>query len=145
MSGPKGKFTQALFDKICNIIATSSTGIHKACQECGIQHTTFYNWIQDDAELMNQYVRAREQQAEFLADEIIAIADDGSRDTKTIRKGGEVIEVEDLEWTNRSKLRVEARKWVAAKLKPKRYGDKVEVDQNISVKDMPDWLKDKIE
>jgi hypothetical protein len=42
-------------------------------------------------------------------------------------------------------LQVEARKWIAAKLKPKKYGDKVEVDQTINVNKLPDWLKDNLE
>ena len=41
------------------------------------------------------------------------------------------LEVENKEWTNRSKLRVDARKWVASKLKPKKYGDKLDVDANV--------------
>jgi hypothetical protein len=35
--------------------------------------------------------------------------------------------VENKEWTNRSRLRIDARKWVASKLKPKVYGDKTDI------------------
>ncbi len=72
------------------------------------------------------YVRAREDQADTLADEIVAIADDGSNDT--YEKDGVVLTNQDV--VARSRLRVDARKWVAAKLKPKKYGDKVDVEHS---------------
>jgi len=64
--------------------------------------------------------------------------------TKTIVKGNDIVRVENTEWTNRSKLRVEARKWVAAKLKPKKYGDKVETETKITYSNAPDWLTGEI-
>jgi hypothetical protein len=139
------KFSEELFENICNQISTTSIGLHKICKEVGISAVTFFEWLKEDTELSNRYARAREAQAELLADQIIEIADDSTHDTKTIvGKAGDLIEVENTEWTNRSKLRVEARKWIAAKLKPKKYGDKVEVDQTINVNKLPDWLSAKI-
>lgn len=139
------KYSEELFEKICERIATSADGLHKIVKENGISPSTFYKWVSENKDLSDRYARAREIQAELLADQIIEIADDSSNDTKTIYKGEELIEVENTEWTNRSKLRVEARKWIAAKLKPKKYGDKVEVDQTISVNKLPDWLTATIE
>lgn len=133
-----------VFNAICTDLSSSNIGLHHLCKKHGISHVTFYEWIKD-VEMLNKYTRAREQQADFLADEIIQIADDSSNDTKTIIKGDEAIEVENTEWTNRSKLRVEARKWIAAKLKPKKYGDKVEIDNQISINKLPDWLNAPIE
>lgn len=127
------KFNQELFDRICEDVATTSQGLQKICNKHGVSSSAFYVWIKDDKDLLDRYTRAREQQADLLADEIIEIADDGTNDTKTIRgKDGSEIEVEDTEWTNRSKLRVEARKWIAAKLKPKKYGDRL--DHDVTVK-----------
>jgi hypothetical protein len=141
----KPKFSEELFELICERISISSDGLHKICDEVKIHPSNFYRWISEDEKLRDRYAHARELQAELLADEIISIADDSSRDTKTIQsKGGEQIEIENTEWTNRSRLRVEARKWIAAKLKPKKYGDKVEVEQNVNINKLPDWLTDKI-
>ena len=56
------------------------------------------------------------------AEEIIEISDDGSRDTYIDEKGREVI---DREVIARSQLRIDARKWYASRLAPKKYGDKV--------------------
>jgi hypothetical protein len=66
-------------------------------------------------------------QAELLTDETIDIADDTTGDTEIIFKDGKQVKVENKEWVNRSRLRIDARKWLAAKLHPKKYGDKVDV------------------
>ena len=93
---------------------------------------TVYLWLGKHPEFMEQYTRAREDQADTLADEIIDIADDSSKDTiLKENQDGSTYEVQNTEWINRSRLRVDARKWVAAKLKPKRYGDRV--DHNVAV------------
>ncbi len=67
--------------------------------------------------------RAREAQAEIRADEIVDIADDASDDLTTDKDGKLVANNEHIQ---RSRLRVDARKWIAAKLLPKRYGDKLQ-------------------
>lgn len=61
---------------------------------------------------------------EHYADEILEIADDGQNDwMERESKNGEVFEVENHEVLNRSRLRVDARKWLMSKLAPKKYGD----------------------
>lgn len=71
------------------------------------------------AKFCDQYARAREIQAEMMADDIIDIADEVQYDTTTNDNGDKT---PDREWIMRSKLRVEARQWVASKLLPKKYG-----------------------
>jgi len=116
-----------LFIAVCEEISTTNHGIRQCCKSQHISTRTFYDWVELNEKNKQQYLRAREQQADVLVEEIIEIADDSTNDTKTITKGKELVEVENTEWTNRSKLRVEARKWIAAKLRPKRYGDKLDV------------------
>lgn len=126
--GGQTKYSEALFKAICFDISTSSRGTKHICESHGITYPTLYNWINNDEELFKQYARAKDMQADMLAEEIISIADDGSNDTvETFDKNGNPIEIENKEWTNRSKLRVDARKWVASKLKPRKYGDKVDL------------------
>lgn len=126
-------FNQELADQICERISTSSDGLRKICKDLNISTYSVVKWLKDEdkAEFTLQYARAKEAQADFMADEIIEIADDKSGDIKIIYgKGGEKIEVENVEFVNRSKLKVEARKWVAAKLKPKKYGDKLQTEHS---------------
>ena len=67
-----------------------------------------------------QYARAKRIQAEFMADEIIEISDDNSEDEIFTDEGKRML---NKEFVLRSRLRVDSRKWIAAKLLPKKYGD----------------------
>lgn len=136
MARPINPYKEEIFEGICDGLAKSSNGLHYFCNEFGISPFTFYEWIKNDKELSNKYAYARDVQAEYLADQIIKLADD---------KTGDLVDSEFGQQGNaanvqRSRLQVEARKWIAAKLKPKKYGDKVEVEQNVNVNKLPDWL-----
>lgn len=125
MAGRPTVYTPELFEKICDEIATSDIGLVHICKHNGLNAKTFYDWIKADIELSNKYARARELQAEYLADQILSIADDVSNDTIIDDETGR--ESANHEWINRSRLRVDARKWIASKLFPKKYGDKVDL------------------
>jgi hypothetical protein len=77
---------------------------------------------------MQQYARAREVQADTLVDEILEIADDGTNDWMAREgKDGEAGWALNGEHVQRSKLRVDSRKWFASKVAPKKYGEKLEL------------------
>jgi hypothetical protein len=86
--------------------------------------STVFRWLAQFQEFRDMYARAREAQADVWAQEIIDIADDSSGDTITTEKGAKIC---DAEWVNRSRLRVDARKWAAAKGSPRKYGDRLEL------------------
>jgi hypothetical protein len=78
----------------------------------------------------DQYARAREEQADFLFEQCLAIADDDSGDVTIVTDGkGNAVERVDHENIQRSRLRVDTRKWMAAKLAPEKYGDRVMHEQ----------------
>jgi hypothetical protein len=129
----KGAFSQEKFDKILNTLSFSAFSLVNVCKSNDLDPKFFYLWLEGNEERIQQYARAKELQAEFLAEQIIEIADDSTGDKKTIMKEGVLIEIEDKEFSSRSKLKVDARKWIASKLKPKKYGDKIEVDQKTEV------------
>lgn len=87
---------------------------------------TVFRWLanEDFAAFREQYTRARETQADTLFDEILSIADDSKNDTYIDEEGRTRT---DQEVIARSRLRVDARKWMAGKLRPKVYGDKVDM------------------
>jgi len=77
-------------------------------------------------EFLEMYTRAREEQAETLADQIVHIADETPETTPVFDKDGNQIDVKlDSAYISWQKNRIEARKWTAAKLRPKKYGDKI--------------------
>lgn len=90
--------------------------------------STVFRWLRLHVEFRDQYTRAKEESADALSEEMIDIADDATNDwmerlSDEEKSLGYVINGEHVQ---RSRLRIETRKWLASKLKPKRYGDKVD-------------------
>lgn len=86
---------------------------------------SIYLWLFKHKEFSEKYIKAKEDQAETLADEIIEISDNGTNDWMANNDPDNPGYKQNGEAVNRSRLRVDARKWVASKLKPKRYGEKI--------------------
>ena len=129
MIGRPSKYTQKLADKICTQLATGKS-LRRICEKEGMPEArTVHYWLLDGKheEFFLQYARAREIQAEMMFDEILDVADDGSNDYMTITKGDVEYNIENKEVTNRSRLRVDSRKWYLSKVLPKVYGDKLDV------------------
>jgi hypothetical protein len=72
---------------------------------------------------LEQYVRAKEIGADAMAEEILDIADDGTNDWMEINRGNYTSWVTNGEAMQRSKLRVDTRRWLMSKLQPKKYAD----------------------
>jgi hypothetical protein len=129
-------YSAEIAEKICEEIATSSKSMKTICAELNLRVPTVLNWLSEGHEghrpdFCKMYARAKEMQADYMAEEMLDIADDGSNDFMTITKGNETYEVENKEWTSRSNLRLDTRKWIASKLKPKKYGDRLELDGGV--------------
>ena len=85
---------------------------------------TFYKWIDKDKDKFKRYARACEARADAMVEDMIKIADDGLNDTYKDSEGNVRV---DHDVIARSKLRVDTRKWLASKLKPKKYGDSQQI------------------
>jgi hypothetical protein len=83
--------------------------------------STVIRWTYANEAFRAAYARARADLVEFWADELVEISDDGTNDRRTDADGVERV---DFDHIQRSKLRVDARKWLMAKLVPKTYGDR---------------------
>jgi hypothetical protein len=121
------KYTKQLVDKICERISTSSDGLRTICKDKDMPSIfSIVKWLNEKEEFSIQYARAKELQADFMVDEIIEIADTCKEGKKTIEKPGG-IEITTGDMVERSRLMIESRKWLSSKLKPKKYGDKLDV------------------
>lgn len=122
-------FNQKQFDSIIKHIEEGNS-LRSALKQPGTPSSkTFYEWIDDDDELRKRYARASEKRADAIFEDIIDIADDTSKDVDEIDIGDGVIATKvNHENIQRSKLRVDARKWMLAKMNPKKYSDKNQVD-----------------
>jgi hypothetical protein len=118
-----------LAQEICSRLAKGEA-LKEICRSDGFPlSATVHSWVRNNVnDFAIQYARAREDQAEHYADELVTIADDGQNDyMERLNNRGELVRVYDREHIARSKLRFEARQWVISKILSKKYGDKVQV------------------
>lgn len=134
MSGKHGqKYTPELADTICEGLAEGK-GLPEVCRGLKITSRVVMNWLIKYPEFLEHYKLARDVQAEVLAAEILEIADDKEGDSKVVtRPNGTTYQQIDYENINRSRLRVDARKWYAAHVAPKKYGDRQMVEVSGSI------------
>lgn len=131
------KYSPKIADAICERLI-SGRSLRSICADDDMPHVvTVLRWLRERDEFRSQYALAREAQADTIVDEILEIADDARNDW--MERHGE----DDAGWSingdhiQRSRLRVDARKWMASKLQPKKYGDKVQLDHGGEVKLIP--------
>ena len=125
--GRPSEYTPEVADKICARLADGES-LRGVCRDDSMPCTaTVFNWLRRYPQFLEQYTRAKEESADALSDEMLEIADNASNDWM------EQHAEDDLGWRangehiQRSRLRIETRKWLASKLKPKKYGDKLAV------------------
>ena len=126
---------EAGMESLCEHV---TDGGHMAdyCKERGIEYTTMLKWLNADPLRSEMYARAREDRADKIADEIVAISDEVE---VAARYDGEDVKLAlDAAAVARNRLRVDARKWVASKLKPRTYGDKLDLTAEVGIKALPD-------
>lgn len=114
-TGRQSSVTQEVGAAICSDIA-SGKSLRECCRERSIALSSFFDALHARADLAEQYDRAREARGELLADEIITVADTA-----------------DAENAYAVKVRVDARKWCAARMCRRVYGDSSSVQVNATV------------
>jgi hypothetical protein len=118
------------FDLILERIENGDS-LRKALSLIQISSQTFYKWIENDESKSKRYARACELRADSIFEDILDIADDSSQDVTKVDIGdGVEVEKVNSEIVQRSRLRVDARKWILAKMNPKKYGDKLDIDHS---------------
>lgn len=121
---PKGRpstYNDDIAAEICSRLAKGQS-LNSMCK---LDHmpdiTTVYEWMFKHPSFSQKYAKAREDQADTMADEIQEIVDEEPE-----RVQSEYGSYVDSGYVANKRLRIDARKWIASKLKPKRYGDKVQ-------------------
>ena len=123
--GRPSRYTPELAAELCERLADGET-LRSICRDEKMpDKATVLRWLADKTKVdfRDQYAHARDMQADALFDEALEIADDASGDWSTDKDGKKALNHEHIQ---RSRLRVDTRKWAAGKLAPKRYGDKVQ-------------------
>jgi len=95
--------------------------------------STVFKWLRERPDFSQQYARAKAEAADVLVEEILDIADDATNDWMEVHAKDAVAAGYRLngEHVQRSRLRIDTRKWIAAKLKPKKYGERVGLDHGV--------------
>lgn len=110
MTGRPSTYTEEMANRICDKL-TEGVSLRKMCMEDGFPvASTVYVWLDRFPEFAERYARAREAATEDMLEDILQIADDDKIDP------------------NDKRVRIDTRKWVMGRLKPKKYGDKQTVD-----------------
>jgi terminase small subunit-like protein len=128
--GRPSLFTTELGDEICNRIVDGKS-LRAICDEADMpDKATIFRWLsaEQQKDFCKQYVRAREAQADSLVDDILSIADDARNDWMKRNGDNATGYQENGEVLRRSALRIDARKWLAGKMAPKKYGDKQQIE-----------------
>ncbi len=127
--GGQTQYTPELAADICERLSTGQS-LREISRCSGMPSaSTIAGWATNSTlfpEFGELYAHARGVWLTVLADEILEISDDASNDFMSRQHaGGEDERVLDAEHVQRSRLRVDSRKWLLSKLKPGVYGDKI--------------------
>lgn len=122
------EYNQEIANYICELVASTGDGLMKLTRlhpELPDKFT-INRWRHRFPDFCAQYAMAKLEQADRLAEECLDIADDDSNDTRINPETGQ--EICNTEYIARSRLRVDTRKWLAAKLLPKQYGEQRHIE-----------------
>lgn len=123
--GRPSEYTKEIGDNICADLAMGMSLRSVCLKKESPAISTVFRWLRTYPEFRKQYEDAKQESADAMAEEVLDIADDGTNDF-ILKENGEGITV-NSEHIQRSRLRVDTRKWLMAKMKPKKYGDKLDM------------------
>lgn len=127
-TGRPSDFSDAMAAEICDRLCAGES-LRTICRD---EHmpvcSTVFVWLSKHKAFAEQYARARDVQADAIFEEILDIADDARNDWMERRGEDDAGWQANGEHIQRSRLRVDARKWMAGKLAPKKYGEKTALE-----------------
>lgn len=120
------EITSDQWDELFLTIAENALSTQTICKNLGLTFSVIWKRIGRSKILERKYARAKEEQCEVLAEEILSIADDTSKDLEiAFNKANKPYIKLNREHFESRRLRIDSRKWIVSKLKPKKYGDKI--------------------
>lgn len=141
---PSSSYDAKIADRVCELIAEGKA-VRKICGTDGIPSwPTIRRWLIENDEFRTQYARAREEQADGFADEIITLSIRVTDPSKAMDADGTPLP----ELTpDQARVAIDARKWMAGKLRPKVYGDtgRLELDPSDGFQTMMQGLLQRID
>jgi len=130
-------YTPELADLICERLACGES-MRSVCRDDSMPAmSSVFKWLRENSHFSEQYAKAKEESADALVEDMLDIADNQVSqpvllEGQPVVINGEVVKSIDGPSVQHAKLRVDTRKWAASKLKPKKYGEKIQQDHNIN-------------
>ena len=119
------KYSQEIADVICERLASGESMRTISKAEGMPAMSTMFLWLREHKEFSEQDAKAKEEGVDALVEELLDIADDGSNDWMETNDEDNPGYRFNGEPYQRSRLRIDTRKWIASKLKAKKYGDQL--------------------
>lgn len=119
-------YTPEMGDQICHRLS-SGDSMKTICKDEGMPNaSTVFRWLREHPDFERNYNRAKQECADALVEEMLEIADDSRNDWMERNGQGDKGWEFNGDNVQRSRVRIDTRKWIAAKLKPKKYGDHID-------------------
>ena len=116
---------EEIFNNIFNSLENGNS-LRRTLSVIDLPAKTFYEWLDADEEKSKQYARSKELGIEARFESIEA----DYLEKPKVTADGKI----DGSWVALQRLKIDSKKWELSKLAPKKYGDKIEVDQNTNHK-----------
>lgn len=128
-AGRPTTYTQELADDICERLACGES-MRSVGRDDGMPAlSTIFKWMRTYPEFSEQYDKAKTESADALVEDMLDIADNQA--AQEVETDGVKASCVTAVGVSHAKLRVDTRKWAASKLKPKKYGDRLQSDVNL--------------
>lgn len=121
-------------DEVLRLMVDEGMSTTSACKQVGLGWKLFSEWCEEAPGHSERYTRARAQLLERMAEEIHQIADTPVEGvTITTKPGVDGVEEKRADMIEHRRLQIESRKWLLARLMPKKYGDKQHIEHSGSI------------
>ena len=117
---------EQIVKSICEDVIENKLSFTQAVKKSPVTFVSFFKWVTESQDLKDLYHYAREIRSDILFEEIIDIADN-PQEGETIKEDKNGLTIEKGDMLGHRRLQIDARKWVVAKMQPKKYGDKLDV------------------
>ena len=118
-------YSDELANSICEKLM-AGVSLREICRADDMPNrSSVHKWLSENTVFSDQYVRACDIRADGMFDEMFDIADDSANDWMKRKDGEEVLNGEHVQ---RSKIRIDTRKWALARMQPKKYGDRLDLN-----------------
>ena len=127
-TGRPSSYSELVADAICEELIKGRSLLRICSDPDFPDESTVYRWLEKHADFRDKYARARDQQADRYAAEIIDLADECRPGEIVITREDGKVEKRRSDNVERTRLQIDARKWYASKLAPNKYGERVDVE-----------------